>query len=108
MREQAGHTFSVAGVHGVQQKGPPPAGLQVFPQDGLEGVVAIGAGAASHCPVERDACTGDTLLRDGLEGVAAVGAGAASYCPAEWDACTGNTQVSPGCMQAKMHPHARL
>ena len=77
MHEQAEQTFSVAGVHGVQQKGPPLAGLQVFPQDGLEGIIAVGAGAASHCPIERDACRGKTRL-------------------------------SPGYMQAKMHPHARL
>ena len=65
MQRQAEHTFSVAGVHGVQQKGPSLAGLQIFPQDGLEGVVAVGAGAASHCPVEGDACTGDTRLSPG-------------------------------------------
>lgn len=52
-----GPTTSVAAICGVKQEGSPLARFLELPVDGLKGVVAIAAGAASHCVVERDACT---------------------------------------------------
>ena len=56
------HTFGVTAVHGVQQEWPALLRLIVPPQDGLKGIVPVGAGAAGDCVVERDPCRIDTVL----------------------------------------------
>ncbi len=49
-------TFAIAAVGRVNLEGPAFAGLLIPPEDGLKGVVAIGAGASSDGVIEGNPC----------------------------------------------------